>query len=235
MGMTIPTTANSPKADVGPLATLLDLAQARNVDLTTVSLAALADDFLHLMQTTTIAVNQQADFLVVAATLLLLKMRQVLPSATDEETEEIEQLEERLQEYHRYREQALLVRRAWMTHQLHVPARRSRHTGGELPEITGDQLARLMRRIIDALPDRSPEPAHLRPQGRSFDDCFAVLRSRLQELETATFQQLVSEYDRADVALSFMAALELTRSGHARLSQKQPFAPITVQLMKTQL
>src|SRR5690348_6439821 len=83
----------------GPYDALLDLIQRQQLDVSEVSLAKVTDDFLALTRSGSIAPELLADFLAVAATLLLLKIRQAMPSLDAEETEEINQLTDRVRMY----------------------------------------------------------------------------------------------------------------------------------------
>ena len=72
----------------GPFDLLLELARANKVDLTKISLSKITDSFLQYINNHKLPDIIQADFAIVAATLLLLKLKLLLPSLTPEEEEE---------------------------------------------------------------------------------------------------------------------------------------------------
>src|SRR5690242_10489911 len=90
----------------GPYDLLLELIQQQKLDISTISLQAITDSFLIYVKGGEIAPETQADFLVVAATLLLLKIKRALPTLEPAEEEEISQLTDRVRIYQLYRVQA---------------------------------------------------------------------------------------------------------------------------------
>jgi len=97
----------------GPLHTLLELIERHELPVTRVSLVAVTDQFLALVQAAPVLdLDLTAEFLHVAARLLLLKSQALLPRATDEEPRDEDNvdaeadLEERLLLYRRFRDVA---------------------------------------------------------------------------------------------------------------------------------
>src|SRR5436853_5020716 len=97
----------------GPLHTLLDLIERRELPVTRISLVQVADQFLALVhRSTALDLDLAAEFLHVAARLLWLKSLALLPHADDEPREEQdaeENLEARLLAYRRFRDAAHLL------------------------------------------------------------------------------------------------------------------------------
>lgn len=203
----------------GPFDLLLELAQQRRLDVTSLSLRQITDDFLAYVKSGECTPELLGDFLVVAATLLLLKVRQLLPRLSAEEDQEVASLTQRLAAYQPFREVAEQLRTRWGKYVL--------MSGGgkvvspfaytfELPEgaLTG---------ALDELLVRLPKPievrAHLRPQGRSLAEWLALFTERLRQLEQLVFQKAVRGSSSQDVAISFLAVLELARKQEIILSQ----------------
>lgn len=91
----------------GPLDLLLQLIEKRKMFIGDISLASVADDFLqHIKEQNSFPVGTVAHFLVVASTLLLIKSRSLLPylNLTKEETQDIADLEHRLNLYKQIRD-----------------------------------------------------------------------------------------------------------------------------------
>jgi len=85
----------------GPIEVLLELIEKRKLFVNDVSLASVTEDFIDYMRTRGMHPDETANFLAVAATLILIKARSLLPniSLTVEETESITDLERRVALY----------------------------------------------------------------------------------------------------------------------------------------
>src|SRR3989344_3944693 len=102
----------------GPLDKLLELIEEKKLEVTTISLATVTDDFLNYLKA--MADHEKhpsvlADFVVVAARLLLIKSKALLPSLelTQEEEMDIRDLESRLKIYQEYRNASVLLQKLW--------------------------------------------------------------------------------------------------------------------------
>jgi len=91
----------------GPLSLLLKLIEREEMDITEISLARVAEDYVfYIRGARNINPEEMADFLVVAAKLLLIKSKALLPYLHPEEEEEIEELEYQLRMYKEFLEAA---------------------------------------------------------------------------------------------------------------------------------
>ncbi len=89
----------------GPLGLLLKIIEKEELDITEISLANIADQYVEYIKTTDkINPDEMADFLVLAAKLLFIKSKALLPFLFAEEEEEIEELEEHLKMYKEFLE-----------------------------------------------------------------------------------------------------------------------------------
>jgi len=84
----------------GPLHLLLQLIEKEEMDVTEISIAKVTDQYIeHIKSSHNISPEEMATFLVVAARLLLIKSRAMLPYLYPEEEEDIEDLESQLKLY----------------------------------------------------------------------------------------------------------------------------------------
>ncbi len=84
----------------GPLGLLLELLGKKELAIKDVNLAKIADEYLAYLEKTDVPSEELADFLVIASQLIYLKTRELLPYLrTNEEEEQIENLEEQLRLY----------------------------------------------------------------------------------------------------------------------------------------
>ena len=102
------------KTDVfeGPLELLLDLVEKRKLLINDISLAAVTDEYMrHVSEMQEISLPNTAQFISLAATLLLVKSKSLLPvlELTEEEEQSIEDLEERLRQYQIIRDAAVML------------------------------------------------------------------------------------------------------------------------------
>ena len=158
----------------GPFDLLIDLARKQKLDLSEVSLKQITDDFLGYMNERDIPAEAQGDFLVVASTLLLLKVRHLLPSLLPEEEEEVHELADRLRVYQLYRERAERLQEGWGSRRL-LPGgfwKEGREVPEVLmlPEIQLPDIVGTMERLIDLLPKPVHPRAHLTARGRTLQE-----------------------------------------------------------------
>ncbi|MDD4412853.1 MAG: segregation/condensation protein A [Patescibacteria group bacterium] len=94
----------------GPLALLLKMIEGEELDITTISLVKIADEYVQYIKSAKdIDPEEIADFLVVAAKLLLIKSRALLPYLYPEEDEEIDDFEAQIKMYKEFLEAAKVI------------------------------------------------------------------------------------------------------------------------------
>jgi segregation and condensation protein A len=213
----------------GPLDLLLELARAQKVDIMRVPLSVLSQGFLKYMEEHVLSARTQADFAIVAATLMLLKLKKLLPEISPEEEEEISTLTERVRVYQLYRQQADKWREKWNARPL-LPGPERLQVEQEVPypDVRGQDLAEWMARVIDGIRLKPDNTQHLRPRGRSMKECYEILRERMRRVEKAVFQELVKSEPRATKAVSFLALLEMARREEVRISQAYTYGKIVI-------
>lgn len=207
----------------GPFDLLLELARAKKMDLATINLRDITEGFLEYVRNNTISPKSLGDFLVVASTLLLLKVSRLLPQPQTAEPQ-IQHLTDRLRIYQLYREQADVIRRDWGKR----PLLRHGYWGNwqaapahsrTMPGVTSDDLNVVMNQIVDRLP-QPPQPARQsRARGRSLQECLDEFAQRLQQERRLIFQDEIATVNRHTAAVSFLAILEMSRGRQATLKQ----------------
>ncbi|MGB4076874.1 MAG: segregation/condensation protein A, partial [Minisyncoccia bacterium] len=98
----------------GPFALLLDLIENRKLLVNDLSLSQVTDDFIqHVRTQADFPIEDAADFIEVAATLLLIKSRSLIPDLelSEEEESDVDELKRRLEAYERAREAAKTLSR----------------------------------------------------------------------------------------------------------------------------
>ncbi len=221
----------------GPLDLLLDLARAQKLDLGRISMVALADQYLAVLEK--IELELAADWLVMAAWLTWLKSRLLLPGE-DPEAEAGEQAAEtlaaRLAELERMRAAAAwLSARPQLGQDVFARGAPVDFTQADRSKLVAD-LPSLMRGYVDACRRVSAQRVY-RPKQLSFwtvQDAIGRLTATLgsmppwSSLEAFLPERLTGRERRAAVASTLIATLEMARGGGLLLRQDAPFAPILV-------
>jgi segregation and condensation protein A len=219
---------------VGPLALLLELIEARRLPITAVSIAEVADQYMDRIRSLRITdPDLLSDFLVMAARLLVIKSRALLPSRPVGAAEEspAEDLEQRLLEYRIFRDAADRLREMYEDGRRSFP-RRPEPAAQTRPEpplgpIPPDSVRAAMARMMKALRSEA-EPLDMVPQV-SVRDRMEQLMALLAARGPAAFSEVAGQ-TVAVVVATFLAVLELVRRGLVCARQGEPFAEISLEL-----
>jgi segregation and condensation protein A len=222
----------------GPLDLLLDLARAQKVDLAKISILALVDQYLAIVEgAETLRLETAADWLVMAAWLAWLKSRLLLPqddAAAEEAEQSSELLAARLAELAAMREGA-----AWLAARpvlgIDVFARGAPEdfTAADRSRLVAD-LPGLLRAYVDAV-RRGAAKVIYQPKQLSFwtvQDALKRLAAMLGSMPGWAFlerflpEHLSGQERKAAIASTLIASLEMAKGGNVRLRQDAPFAPI---------
>lgn len=224
----------------GPLDLLLDLARAQKVDLTKISILALVEQYLAVIEgARRIRLELAADWLVMAAWLTWLKSRLLVPDSPEAEEGELaaDVLAARLRDLSAMRAAALwLGGRPQLGHEVFARGTPEDHTEIDRSRIALD-LGSLVRAYLQAM--RRQVRAR-RYQPRPFT--LWSVKDALQRLATlvgslpdwVSLERFLPDTlgspmeRRAALASTLLAGLEMARGGAVRLRQEQEFGPILV-------
>lgn len=223
----------------GPLDLLLHLCRTNEIDLSRLPVRTVTDQYLaHLEAMQFQDIETAGAFLVLAATLVYLKSKLLLPpdetaaEALDEEGEALRlELEARLREYARVKTAGewLAAREA---EQLLLFGR----PGAELPrpeeipleDLSAHLLSRAMTRLIEE--QRRQAPREVEPNPPSVLERMAEIVALLRSTWSLLFGTLVGEERRrAEVIVTLLALLELVRLGRAHAQQTELFGEIVIE------
>lgn len=217
----------------GPLELLLSLIEKEKLDITRISLARVADQYVeYLSREASVPLEQRARFLDIASRLILLKSRALLPvlSFTDEEEEALGDLEERLKEYQRFREASAKIGTLLSSGKRRFHRERSVETAPTFapPEgITPSQLAEWFRRILESIPVAVQLEEKVLEEIITLEEKIAALETRIASGIEAVFSDIARESaDRTHAIVSFLALLELVRRRIFHAEQQDLFGEI---------
>jgi segregation and condensation protein A len=230
-------------AFAGPLELLLHLILREQVDLYEVRLSDIVDGYLaHLAAMDELDLGLTSEFLLIAATLIELKSRRLLP--VDDEIdidEELTAWDDRELLLHRLVECKTFKQAAQALQALAARARLSRpRTAGVderyaellpdlLGDVTPDDLRGAFLRATTPKPTETIDLQHVAPIRVSVTDALAVLVSELPRRGRASFRALtIGVATRIDVVVRFLAVLELYKRGMVELAQAETFGQIEI-------
>jgi segregation and condensation protein A len=227
----------------GPFDLLLSLIAKRRLDVTLVAIAQVTDEFIGYIRASgdDWDLDQASEFLVVAATLLDLKVARLLPTADLEDEDDLALLEARdllfarLLQYRAYKE----IAGVFAVRMAQAARRFGRDVGLEpafadlLPEVVlgidAAQLATLAARA--ALPRQVPvvDIGHVHAPTVNVREQAAVISARLRVAGQASFRALISDCTGPmEVVGRFLALLELYREAVVAFSQLEPLGDLHV-------
>ncbi len=227
----------------GPFDLLLQLILKEQVDLYEIDLAHIVDAYLaELERMQTLDLDVATEFLLIAATLVELKTRRLLPGQNDMDLdeefalwEERDLLLARLIECKTFKDVAQIFHRLADEADLSFP----RTVGPDerfaemMPDLLeGTSLRRFQSAAIRALSPK-PEPIvdlfHVNPIKITVADAVAELLDELPRVGRITFRRLTADLaDRIEVIVRFLAVLELFKQGFVEIDQPQRFGDIDV-------
>jgi segregation and condensation protein A len=224
----------------GPLDLLLHLIEQHELDIRDIPIAFVAKkyvEYITLMEELNIDIA--SEYLVMAATLTHIKSKMLLPvPPADQEDEDDEGLDpraelvRRLLEYQKYKQAAEqlgegdVLGRDVFVRGIPAPAAEG------LAPLAGLSLFKLLDAFQSVLSRAKTTVDHQIDLERfSITDRINQLVDLLQLHKKLSFEQLFEgATSRADLIVTFLALLEMTRLRMTRLEQEEPLSPITVEL-----
>ncbi|MBU1167716.1 segregation/condensation protein A [Patescibacteria group bacterium] len=223
----------------GPLDLLLELIEKEKLEITEVSLSKVTDQFLAFIeQNHDIEASFLADFLVVAAQLLFIKSKALLPSLELEEEASltVDELEYRLKEYKKFKEIAQEIKRIF-----HAPRysfeRKFFRPKQELfypgENLSLDALKNSFENLIQYFEEQEKLEEKSIEKTVSISEKITEIKSFLVKNQKLDFELMTSETkSKVDVVVTFLALLELVKQRSVKLSQERDFGNILIEKIK---
>lgn len=230
----------------GPLDLLLDLIEKNEMDIKDVQVSVIAQQYLdYLNQMRELNLEIAGDFLVMAATLLYIKSKMLLPVEDEEKEEEGPDprtvLIQKLLEYQTFKQAAkelgVLEGERGKVFTRQIAEYYLEDISLEEPEINtfSANLYDLMQAFHDVLSKASKEMAHevFEPEV-SVEEKMEAIKKRLQREECFTFISLFPKpWTKSELIATFLALLEITRLKLVRVFQDKLFGEIMIERIDT--
>lgn len=220
----------------GPLELLLDLVERRKLLINDISLAEVTDEYMRqvsLMQE--MSLPNTTHFISLAATLLLVKSKSLLPilELTEEEEQSIEDLEERLRRYQIIRDVAIPLQAMFGKSTLYAPQFHKPQVQIFVPDHLCT-LSSLHGAMVDALANlpKKEEPKQANVKATiTLEEMMTRLENRIRQNLHTRFSELhTGEVEKKVVIVSFLAILELFKQGNLIITQVGRFSDIDIEL-----
>jgi segregation and condensation protein A len=227
----------------GPFDLLLHLILREQVDLYEINLSSIVDAYIaELERMARLDLEVATEFLLIAATLIELKSRRLLPSSSDLDLDE---------ELALWEERDLLLHRLVECKTFKDAARALQAMSGDAGRSYGraagpdERFANLMPDLLDGvgpaelraafLRATAPKPVqiidldHVAPIRASVTDAVVELLEELPRLGRVTFRALTGDLvERLEVVVRFLAVLELFKQGYVDLDQHRSFGDLLI-------
>lgn len=217
----------------GPLDLLLQLIEQNRLDISTVSLSEVTEQYLGTLERIERAhPDDLADFLVVAAKLLLIKSKTLLPQL-DVPDEEGVSLADQLKLYQTFVAAAEDVRKLYRRRRDLFPrihAATVEPAFSPPAKLPTEQLHRIMIDVLRGLEPLMAIPETTIARTISLHQKISSIRQMIVDRAAINFRQLLEQAEtRMDVIVTFLALLELVKQRVAVVVQSENFTDITIE------
>ncbi len=225
----------------GPLSLLLKLIESEKMEIKKVSLAKIADQYIdYIKRKDKINPGQMADFLVIAAKLLYIKSKALLPYLFPEEDEEVEELERQLKMFKEFlvaaeRIDKIIKKKKFM---FYPPDRKASReaalAGGDVfspPKKfeAGGLAVAFGEFILKKKPLlKNLEEKVIENKVNIEDKILAIERALVKRIKLSFSEFLIKAESRTEVIVSFLAILELIKQKDIDVFQNDLFTEILI-------
>lgn len=236
----------------GPFGVLLNLVEDRKLFINEISLAQVTEDYLNYINglntdeslPTGMNATEIASFIVIAATLILIKSKSLLPNLnlTEEEEGDIKDLEHRLKEFELYSRLASNIKINFGKNVIFAPQERKNDVLVFLPDeqITCESMMTFARGVLDRIPQKIFLPNVEVKKVISIEEMIDKLTERIQNsisfnfkefacMPTGSGEKQLTKEDKVVVIVGFLAMLELVRNGILNVVQENNFEDIMIE------
>lgn len=220
----------------GPLDLLLSLIEEQKLDITQIALAQVTEQFLgYVKQLEQIDPTALADYLSIAAKLLVIKSKAILPSLEVESIEENEQEEDLTQKlvlYKQFKEAAKYFKKLDAAQQQSFTRTLTfseRINFWPDPAVSNDTLHTNILKVLQGLRELDSLPKAKVKEAISIQEKIDQLQLVLsRQIETKMSDLLSTAKNKSEVIITFLALLELIKQRIFTVEQEALFTDVTI-------
>lgn len=214
----------------GPLDLLLHLIKQNKIDIYDIPISLITKQYLQYLELMKeLNLEIASEFLVMAATLIYIKSKMLLPKQEQphEEEDPRKELVEQLIEYQQFKEASKFLKERYNLWAMAFPRNTSKEEEFFLHELSIFDLLHALKKILDR-----PQPKIYVPKETvKVEDRIEEILNVLKLKKSITFQELFNpDSSRLEIIVTFLALLELLRLKIVRAYQEKPFGEILINL-----
>ncbi len=221
----------------GPFDLLIELIEANKLDITEISLASVAEQYLSFLEKLDdVEIGYLADFLVIASRLLLLKSKMLLPKMqmSEEEEKDIFELKRQLELYQKFKQVASEIQKIFLSDE--------QFFGRDISSvkqvvfyppsnIAAEDLRNYFREVLVDFPEQPCLPQEQMSRSISIKEKIDFIKELVGSRIKTTFQEMIKDSkSKSESIVSFLAVLELLKNNFISISQAEPFKDIEIML-----
>lgn len=234
----------------GPLGLLLKLIEKQEMDITKVSLATIADQYVIYIREAQDKIKAEdiGDFLVVAARLLFIKSKMLLPYLDWGEEEDADELEQQLKIYKEFLEaskkiEEIVKRENFMFFPENVNNKKRMSSGDDDVDfsppknIKSNDLRTMFKEIIGKIKKEEKEQDKLEEEKIdktvNIEEKIIAIRNLISKKIKFDFSNILKKSkSKTETIVSFLAILELSKQKFVLIEQEDLFTPIMLSHIK---
>ena len=224
----------------GPLDLLLHLIKEKNVDIYDISIEEITKSYLdYINKMEELNINVASSYLVMAAELMEIKSKSLLPkveSEEDNEEEEVsrENLINKLVEYKKYKEMTEVFKELEINRNniyIKPPENINNYVNNEIynEEIEIDKLVEAMKSFLSRKELEKPLKTKITNKEYSVKERKNSIKNILRNKKRVEFTELFEEYNKSYIAVTFLSVLELAKEHELKICQDKNFDNIFIE------
>lgn len=220
----------------GPLDTLLSLIEKRKLFINDISLAQVADDYIaYIKNLEDFPIADSSHFILIASTLVLIKSKSLLPNLTltEEEESSIEDLEDRLKQYQKYKALSAHLREKFgiTVEYLRLPSKEKKIVFTPDKNTSIERIRETVKSLIQNIPKKEFVPKAIIQKVISLEEMMDNLSQRITKSFKMSFKVFSGhgKEEKVNVIISFLAMLELVKQGIINVRQDADFHDIEME------
>ncbi len=223
----------------GPLGVLLNMIEDEKLDICAISLSKIADEYIEYVKLSPeIDPEELADFLVIAAKLLWLKSKALLPYLDSEDEEAVDDLEKQLKMYKEFADASLKIldilkeKNYLFSSDFDLKKRRELFNlpiFAEPKNVNKAKMRETMLAVLRRLATEKPLDTKTIEETINLEDRIHVIRQLLKKQVSFTWRSLIkNKKDKTEVIVNLLAILELVKQHELEFEQETLFSEIKI-------